>query len=163
MSNKLLSPKQVRMAIIEALKTRKHLTAQARARGEDFDDSEAAFAEWRHAQVRIATDGRAAGLTSATNDDFRAIIAQFQSARGEDGQAFKSHLAAATEQRRQNEFVLVREMERGGFGPAYVEKICRSAFKCTVADATPDVLLKLTFTLVNRGRAKARRLTDSTI
>jgi len=132
-----------------------HVAAQARARGEKFDDSTAGLNQWRREQVMIAI-GKP-GLTACVNADWNAVAAHFESLLGNDDRALNHLLRQESESRRQAEFVLVREMERAGFGPAYVDTICRSQFKCPVADATPDQLRKLTFTIRNRSVARRRK------
>jgi len=124
------------------------LTAAGQIAGVTFDD-------WRREEVERVV-GRH-GLTDCDNAQFNPLLAHFLSLIGEDGRALNALVREQTEPRRQAEFVLVRAMKEGGFGPAYVQSICTARFKCEVTDATPEQMRSLTIVLRYRARSKARK------
>lgn len=145
---KPLSNRQKAVLAQAAARAFKKLSDSGQLGGVDLDT-------WRRDECERAV-GKP-GLRECDNGDYLKLLAAFESLAGEDGRAMNALVKEQSESRRRNEFILVREMERGGFGPAYVETICRSQFKCAVADATADQLLKLAFTIRNRSAARRRK------
>ncbi|MEY2408846.1 MAG: hypothetical protein QOF48_1516 [Verrucomicrobiota bacterium] len=112
------------------------------------------FDDWRRDECERAV-GKP-GLRFCGNSDYNGLLARFNSLAGEDGRAMNAYVREQSEKHRQVEAVLVREMEAGGFGPAYVDAICKAQFKCSVLDAKTDQILKLIYTIRNRAAAKRR-------
>lgn len=124
------------------------LTTAGQVAGIDFD-------AWRRDECARVTGHH--GLTACTNDDYNKLAAHFESLAGEDGRALNHLLREQNEPKRQAEAVLVREMERAGFGPEYVEKLCQDKFKCAVMDATAPQLHQLIITVKSRAASCRRR------
>lgn len=150
-----MSPKQTQSLILEGKESFAYIAAQARARGEEFDDSPAAFDAWRHAQV-LAACGKT-GLRDATNSDFNLILAAFQTARGADDKALNSLLKAGTEKVRQLRAVIWKTLERAGLPAEYAHAIALDRFGLTVDDLTEQQAKQLLSTVANRVRSRARR------
>lgn len=148
------SPKQIKALIFKARDAFKLLGSRARARGEAWDDSAAAFEVWRHDQVMAAV-GKP-GLRACCNDDYSALQAHFNDLAGKTGAAFEHHVRAQNEKRRQLEHELVRIMEQGGLDAAYVDAIARAQFKCSTMDCDDKQLTRLLYTIKNRARARTR-------
>jgi hypothetical protein len=110
---------------------------------------------YRHTQVALAC-GKA-GLRCCSQDDYKLVEAHFLALLGETVKAFNAGVRAATEPRRQAEAVLVRECERFGLRLSYAAAICRSVFKCSLEDASPNQLFKVMYTIRNRGHARQQK------
>lgn len=114
----------------------------------------ASVEDWRHSQVAAAC-GKF-GLKCCDQNDYKRVEAHFLELLGESSRAFRAHVAAETEPRRQAEAVLTRELERFGMRLAYAEAICRQQFKCGLFDASEGQLWKLVYTVRNRGNARKK-------
>jgi hypothetical protein len=114
----------------------------------------ASIEDWRHEQVAAAC-GKL-GLRCCDQHDYKRVEAHFLEMLGEHSRAFRAHVAAETEPRRQAEAVLTRECERFGFRLAYVEAIARRQFKCGLFDCTEKQIWNLVYTVRNRGNARAK-------
>jgi hypothetical protein len=150
-----LSKKEIWPLIAEGRKSFAYIAAQARARGDAFDDSPAAFDAWRHEQVMAAC--RKPGLRDATHADFNLILAAFQTARGDDDKALNSLLKAGTEKVRQLRTVLWRKLESAGLPPEYAQSIALDKWGVPVADLTEPQTKQLLFTITNRVNARHRK------
>lgn len=112
--------------------------------------------DWRRAEIFKAV-GRH-GLTECVNAEFNPVAAHFHSLLGEDGIAMNELLRAGTEQRRQMEVVLLRELERAGLPQSYAEQISRARWGLNVADLDDSQIKQLLFTIKSRVRAKLKKL-----
>jgi len=144
---KLLSRRQKCVLIQAARRAYDHACRAAAEPLPPFDD-------WRHGICMEAT-GRP-GLRVARNDDYRTLLAAFDTVRGEDGRAIKNLLLAQTE-RRQLEAVLVDQMGMGGFKPAYAETISQARFKRGVMDLDERQLLGIIMTVKERVRRQKEK------
>lgn len=129
--------------------------AKARGAGEEMTTDWRARGDWRREQVAVAC-GKA-GLRCCGQLDYAAVEAHFLGLLGETKRAFEAHVRSATEERRQADAVLLRETEKAGLSPMYVEAICRRQFRCPVMDANAKQLWCLVYTVRNRAAAKRRR------
>lgn len=126
--------------------------------GRTAAESRPDFDAWRRAEVFAACGKH--GLTQATNADFNLIAARFHSLLGEDGVALNELLRAGTEQRRQMEAVLLRELGSAGLNQRYAESIARARFGANVSDLNDAQFRQLLITVKNRARAKRNQRTE---
>ena len=98
-----------------------HIATQARAHGQTFETSAAAFDAWRHEQVKRACG--ASGLRACCNDDYLKVLAHFQDAIGETGQAMNTLLRAGKEPIRQLNVVLSHLLADADLPAEYAESI----------------------------------------
>ncbi len=110
--------------------------------------------QFRHEQVTRAVG--ADGLRLCRQDDYKALEAFFLDLAGESGQALTAHMEHATEPARVALETLRAECEERGISLNYAEAICRKQYKCELADADANQLWRLTFTVKNRRRNRAR-------
>lgn len=80
--------------------------------------------QFRKIGVFTATDAKADGLRSATDDHFRRIKTHFTGLM--EGDEFSAAMAEGTEGRDRAVFRVDAAMKKGGFGPAYVAAISRN-------------------------------------
>lgn len=150
-----LSPLQIKSLIAEARKAFAYLGAQARARGEEWDDSKEAFDRWRHREV-FAACGRH-GLSQATNDDFNLIKARFLTLRGEDGKSMEQLLKAGTDKQRQIRHSINSVLASGGLPDEYGHSIALDKWGVPMDDLNEKQLLQLVMTLRSRVRARSKK------
>jgi hypothetical protein len=106
--------------------------------------------DYRHAEVARAS-GKL-GLRCCSQDDYKIVEAHFLNLLGETGRAMTSLVRHQTNPRRVAEHKLVQACAEAKVTIGYAASICRSMFKCSLDDATPDQLWKLKFTINNRAR-----------
>ena len=152
--SELTGPQKQKLALL-ARNAFNKLRSITRGRDDTFDDSAAAFAEWRHEQVAIAC-GKS-GLRGCDQKDFKAVEARFLFLLGRDVAAFHSNLRHQSEPARQLRVVIAQACERWGFNMNYATWICRTIHKVRLEDASEDVLKKVLFTVNSRGRAKHKK------
>lgn len=114
------------------------------------------FDAWRRDQVFAACGKH--GLTEATNADFNLIAAHLHSLLGEDGVALNELLRAGTEQRRQMEVVLLRELAGAGLDQRYAETIARARFGANVSNLNDAQLQQLLITVKARAKSKRKEM-----
>ena len=135
------------------------LGAKARGRGEEWPaDTTKELAAFRHAEVAKAVNKL--GLRCCSQADYGTIKAHFLHLLGEDGRALKAHVHAASQEERQAEVVLWREIMAArdcGITPYYMETICRRQFGCTIVEASPKQKWNLVYTVRNRAAAKRKQ------
>jgi hypothetical protein len=151
-----LSPEKIKRLIVDHLRPAfHHQIAKARARDLDMPSDAKAFDAWRRFHVGEAT-GKA-GLRCCNNDDFHAVVARCWDLRDRPDLAFNI-LAQSPEaaERRKIEWLIGRELERGGLNIAYVIAICRHQYKCSLNDASNGQLWRLFYTVRNRVHAKLK-------
>ncbi len=145
---KRLSQTQIIKLILMARKAYEHAGSRAAEPLPDFNT-------WRHEQVLIAC-GRP-GLRDAENKHYSAIASRFASLAGEEGQAFEHQLRDQTNERRQLEWSLVRELERAALPQSFAEAISRDRWGGHVSDLTVEQLKMCLMTVKARVRSKLRK------
>ncbi len=128
--------------------------------GESFDD-------WRHRQVSIATGGRASGLTSATNRQYRAIRGRLRHLAGDGGGAFADAMRDSGERAdaEQALHLILAACREFGLSRGYAEAICKARAKGRGLDSVAasaregdgraaKLLSQILYTVRNRGRKK---------
>lgn len=138
-------------------KQKRYLARLARRAWQAAEREVGSETDFRHAEVARAC-GKL-GLRCCTQDDFQRVRAHFLWLLGEDAAAFRAHLRAETEPRRQAEAVLRRECARAGLSLGYPAAICVRQYRCALADASPRQLWTLIYTVRNRARARAYHAT----
>lgn len=109
--------------------------------------------EWRHGEVAKAC-GKA-GLRCCGQDDYKLVEGHFLNLLGRPGAALNAFVRAQSEPKRQAEAVLLQKLAKWGFARAYVEKICRDRFKCSVSEASAKQIWFLCYDVDRNGRARA--------
>lgn len=112
------------------------------------------YAAWRHVE-----QGRAVGRQSLTKctseEDFLRLCAHFRSMIPGQGQIAARTLARHAAEPRLVAMHKLREAcQRAGLELSYPAAICRTQYRCTLAEASEKQLWRLVFTVRNRGRAK---------
>lgn len=154
-----LSPLQIKALIAEARKAFAHVGAQARARGEAWDDSKESFDQFRHRQVFEACGQP--GLSKAANDHFNLIKARFLTLQAEDGRALEAILRAGSERPRQLTVLIERELARAGLPETYANSIAQDRFGIAhLEDLAESQLEQLLFTVRNRLAARRRKAAE---
>ena len=130
------------------------------SRGAELDPRPSQLSEegWRHYQVADAS-GKI-GLRCCSQDDYAAVKAHFLDLLGESGEAFRWQVRASTEPHRQAWGVLERELAEAadvGIDREYLRVICRSKFKCELANAATKQLWSLIFDTRRSAAAKRRK------
>ena len=124
----------------------------ARAAGVPFDD-------WRHDQVRMATEGRATGLRDLRRGDWRVVAAHFLSLSGKVRPAFRTAKRAGREDRDEAAHKLREACDEARvMWPDYPAAICRQQYKCGLDEATAKQLWRLYYTVRNRRHVKRPHL-----
>lgn len=132
------------------------LGAQARGRGEAWDQSAVAFKAWRHEEVAKAC-GKA-GLRCCSQLDYKAVEAHFLNLLpGQAGQAFNAQVKSHTEAERQQQWLIVAACERWGYHLSFAEALCQAIHKKPLADADARILRLVLITVNKRGAAKAMK------
>jgi hypothetical protein len=116
--------------------------------------------DWRHREIAVATQGRATGLRAAQQRDFRAIRGHFLGWLGRPADALQD---ALTDQPERADWELAwyrlekkcQEMKLAF--PGYPAAIAKSQFGSALNGCTAHQLAALFYTIVNRGRAKAKK------
>lgn len=126
--------------------------------------------EWRHEQVAIATQGKAARVGEVTRGQFRDVLAHFLLIKGDTARAFRTAQRAGQDMAdRDLALFKIREAcESAGLDyPAYPDSICRRQFKVPL-DSPEDLLETgrlwfLFYTVTRRAREKNKKasLVDS--
>jgi hypothetical protein len=131
--------------------------AFARVHGRDPRDA-AEIEEFRHAQVDAAV-GKG-GLTQCVQEDYKAVLARFLQLKGEDGHAFKAHVAHQSEPARLAMWKLKQSCAERGLPLSYPAAICRRQYRCELEQASAQQLWQLCYTVRSRraaGGGKPRR------
>ena len=148
-----LSNKQKYILASLARRAFRRSAAIARGLGQPLAEDENT---WRHERVAEAV-GKP-GLRACGQEDFKTIEGHFLHLLGQDGQAVESHFQAATEPRRVAEFKVIQACEKWGFSLNYADAICRRQNHGTgMQDVDDKTLYHLMFTIINRGRSRARK------
>lgn len=123
-----------------------------------------AFTHWRHAQQCAATG--CDSLRAMTQRDYLPCLLHFQLIQGNHGQptldtvmppeATRTLARNATEEHRRARWKLGQALREAGLEQAYAEKICRTQYKCPLADASTKQLWRLFFTIRNRRKSTHR-------
>jgi hypothetical protein len=114
--------------------------------------------EWRHRIVSEETDGRANGLTEATNADFLNIRSRIFSEMGEGGKALQDAGRADDADRELALYKLMAACQETGVNfPAYPAAIAKTQFRCGLSSCSVKQLWNLFYTVRNRRNTKARR------
>ena len=116
--------------------------------------SNACFETWRHEQISLACGKH--GLRLCSQDDYKTVEAHFQKLLGRDDQAFKAYLREESNPQRVWLHNIKAACAKWGFELGYAETLCRRIHRVALADAPPDVLRKILFTLNNRGQSRKR-------
>jgi hypothetical protein len=114
-------------------------------------------AEFRRAQVAIATNGAAEGLSTASNSQYLTIKAHFETLEGATGRAMNTHLRATDEDLRQARHNLGTLLCENGFTPAYADAIAQDRFGCNVMDCTAEQVLQVVMTVKARVTKKGAK------
>jgi hypothetical protein len=137
---------KTKLSILAREAYQKHLETGLIDEDVDFDD-------WRHEEVREATNGRCQGFRSATQRHFRQIRGHFAMLNGDVSGAFRDAVRDEPAQAdwETNWKLLERNCEEKGFAfPEYPAAICRNQFKCAIRDASAKQLFALLCTVRNR-------------
>ena len=115
--SKLLTISQKATLAILSRKAYDHQLAKGETHGLTAD-------QFRKVAVITATEGKAQGLTSATDDQYRRITTYLTGLL--EGDEFWAAMAEGTEGRERVLYRIDKAMTAGRFGPAYVATICRN-------------------------------------
>jgi hypothetical protein len=121
-----------------------------------LNGSNACLETWRHEQVAIACGKH--GLRLCSQQDYNPVLAHVEKLLGEDGKSFKADVRGGgeAEARRQARHNIAAALRRWGLHPNYAEAICRNVHKVELDDATSAVLMRVLYTINNRGAKKTR-------
>jgi len=114
----------------------------------------ACFTAWRHVE-----QGKACGVQSlcaCTQDHYGRLVAHFQALAGETVAAARTLVRDAGNGRRIARYKLGQELSKRGLQVGYAAAICRSKYKCDLADASEGQLWKLVFDIRNRRKPEVR-------
>jgi hypothetical protein len=109
--------------------------------------------EFRHREA-LACKGVACRISEARNGHYNLLLAHFASLAGDSRGALNATLRSQTDAYRQAMHKLKAELEKANLGIAYAEALCGDAYKTSLEKATATQLRKLTFTVINRRKAK---------
>lgn len=153
-----LTNTQKRILSQDAERAYRFEAAKARGRGEEWDMSAKAIAQWRHDQVVIAV--AKVGLRCCSQEDYSAVKAHFLHLLGEDGRAMRALVRSQSEERRQAEWKITEACKALGRHIHYADSICRRMFHGTaLLDASVEQLWKLLYSLnyqLQRERKRAQ-------
>lgn len=135
-----------------------YLSKDARRAWQKLGQPGESEAAWRREQVAIATNGRAEGLSSASNSDYLKIKAHFETVEGATGRAMNTHIRATGEDLRQARHILGTLLCENSLTQAYADAIARDRFGCNVMDCTPEQTLKVVMTV--KARVTAKKVED---
>jgi hypothetical protein len=149
-SRRLTNPQKAALVLLaaHAYRVRHDLTSH----GEGTTGLPPAWADWRR-DVAI----RACGLpiSQAPAQAWDILRAAYLDLAGESGHAYHQLARNPGDNRaRQAMWLLLRETQRAGLAPEYPAAICRTQYKCALADATADQLFRLLYTIRNRARSR---------
>lgn len=143
-----LTPDRRRQAISDA----------AEATNDPLISESRAFTHWRHAQQRLATGTDS--LTAMNQRDYLNCLLHFQILEGTHGAppgdtalppaAARTLARSASEEHRRARWKLGQALREADLPTEYAEKICRTQYKCPLADATTKQLWRLFYTVRNR-------------
>lgn len=105
-------------------------------------------AAWRHVE-----QGKAVGVQSlraCTQAHYGRLLAHFQALAGETGAAAHTLARDADNDRRVALFKLRQALRERGLQESYAAAICRTQYRCALAEASPKQLWRLVFTIRSR-------------
>ena len=114
----------------------------------------ACYTAWRHVE-----QGKACGVQSlcaCTQDHYGRLVSHFQALGGDAAAAARTLVRDADNGRRIARYKLGQELSKRGLQVGYAAAICRSKYKCDLADASEGQLWKLVFDIRNRHKPEAR-------
>jgi hypothetical protein len=119
--------------------------------------------EWRHEQVAIATQGKAARVSDLRRGMFRDVLAHFLLIKGDTARAFRTAQRSGQDMAdRDLALHKLREAcEEGGLAyPDYPAAICDRQFKCTLDELETGRIWFLFYTCTRRARAKNKNASE---
>ena len=102
-------------------------------------------------------------LTAATQAQFSEIKAHFQALAGDLAGAYKTTRRGEDNGKRQARWLLNRALARAKLGTAYAAAICKTQFRCSLADASEKQLKSLLYTVNNRANARRRKAANADV
>jgi hypothetical protein len=114
--------------------------------------------DFRHREA-LACKGVACRISEAKNRHYNLLLAHFANLAGDSRGALNATLRGQTDAWRQAMHKLEAELKKSNLSRAYAEALCGDAYKCPLEKATATQLRHLTFTVINR--RKARREEDA--
>lgn len=119
--------------------------------------------EWRHEQVAIATQGKAARVSDLRRGMFRDVLAHFLLIKGDTARAFRTAQRSGQDMAdRDLALHKLREAcEEGGMAyPDYPAAICDRQFKSTLDELETGRIWFLFYTCTRRARAKKEKASE---
>jgi hypothetical protein len=110
----------------------------------------AVFDAWRHVET-----GKACGIQSlreCSQAHYGRILAHFQRLAGDTAAATRTQARDADNDRRIARYKLDQALRERGLGESYAAAICRTQYRCSLAEASPRQLWRLVYTIRNRRR-----------
>jgi hypothetical protein len=110
--------------------------------------------DFRHRQVAVAC-GKA-GLRACSQADYKIVEAHLEALLGNVPKVFDAHIAHDGNPRRVVEFKILESCRQARVTLAYAETICRSKYKCSLAEATDRQLWGIKFDVDRAARRKRK-------